>query len=67
MRAISAAIVLLSGILLFATGYIPVVILGESRLIAVFVVGVPMAGFVLAVVGFLSWLRAFLADRRGEG
>jgi hypothetical protein len=60
MRAVSAALVLLSGVLLFAAGFVPVAIVGEGRLKEYVAVVVPGAGALLALIGFIGWVCAFL-------
>jgi hypothetical protein len=64
MRAISAAIITLAGVVLFAAGFVPVALAGEGRFKDWVVIGLPGAGLLLALVGFVCWIGAFFGGEK---
>jgi hypothetical protein len=66
MRAISAAIVLLAGVLLFAIGFVAMAVAGPSRFKESVDISVLGGGTLLALLGFVCWLIAFFGTERGQ-
>jgi hypothetical protein len=59
MRAVSAALVLLAGVLLFGVGYVRVSFRGEDSVAVI----VCFSGIILGGFGLVAWLLSFIADR----
>jgi hypothetical protein len=60
MRAVSAAIVLLAGVVLFGLGYMRVSFRGEDSVAVV----ICFLGMGVGILGLVTWLIAFFGESR---
>jgi hypothetical protein len=61
MRAVSSALVLLAGVILFSVGYVRGTWRGEEASVVI----TCFIGIGLGIFGFVTWLISFFGDRAG--